>query len=378
MKKRYDVLIVGAGIVGLTMANLLANSRLQIAVLDKRAPILEWDNQSYDLRVSAITPFSQTVFQDIQIWPAIQNERASAFQKMHVWDAMSDGEIKFESAALGVPTLGYIIENRVMQKALFEKLSQYSNIDFIYSMDIKDIQFDKQLVIAADGANSDVRKLTGVEIEMQSYEHTALVATVRTEKPHQKTAWQRFLPTGPLAFLPLTDPHNCSIVWSTSSQQAASLQQLPEQEFCKQLALNFGYKLGKVECLSARVSFPLYKRHVKNYVQENLAFIGDAAHTIHPLAGQGMNMGIADAKCLADIILQAQAKQRDIGALYTLRPFERARKTENLKLFTVVDNLKKLFANETLSIQSLRGMGLNAINNIHFIKNYLMQCAMEI
>lgn len=393
MRTYYDVVVVGGGMVGLTMACLLGDSNLQVAVIDARMPSTTWNKDEYELRVSAITPASQKIFQTINAWSAMQAERVSQFHKMHVWDAASDGEIDFDGAALGEQTLGYIIENRVMQKALFEQLKSYSNITFIcpaklIALEITEthasLKLDNnqnlttQLIIGADGAESKVRKLTDIEIDTQDYAHTALVATVRTEKSHQETAWQRFLPTGPLAFLPLSDPNFCSIVWSTSQQQAEALQKMPEKEFCKNLAINFAYHLGKIESASECAIFPLRMRHVKNYVQPHLALIGDAAHTIHPLAGQGVNMGIADAQCLAEIILTAHEKKRSIGALHTLRRFERERKGENLKMFAAVDSLKKLFANETMSMQWLRGVGLNTTNKIDFLKNYLMRCAMGV
>lgn len=391
MKTDYDIIIVGSGMVGLTMACLLGDSPLRVAVLDVQTPATTWNNNTYDLRVSAITPFSQKIFQKIDAWSAIQAERVSAFHKMHVWDAASDGVLDFDSAEVGVTQLGWIIENRVMQKALFERLKHYSNINFICPFQLETLEFSSekvyvgalhtapisaQLLIAADGAESKVRKLANIAIKTHSYAHTALVATVRTEKTHEETAWQKFLTTGPLAFLPLSDPNYCSIVWSTSQQHAEELKQLNEKEFCKTLAVNFGYQLGKIESASECAAFPLRMRHAKNYVQDNLVLMGDAAHTIHPLAGQGVNMGIADASCLAQIILNAHAKKRDIASLYTLRPYERERKAENLKMLTVVDVLKKLFANESMSIQWLRGLGLKLTNKSGFIKNYLMRSAM--
>lgn len=388
MKPSYDVVIVGAGMVGLVMACALGNSKLKVGLLDTREPITEWNSEQYDLRVSAVTVASQQVLQKLNVWQAIQAQRISPFRKMHVWDAQGKGIIDFNNIDIGEPNLGYIIENRVIQKSLYEQAKQYSNINFIFNKKLKNLtQEDKnivleldddevilaQLVVGADGAESQVRKLSNCEINEREYGHTALVATVYTEISHQQTAWQLFLPTGPLAFLPLDNPHYCSIVWSTSPEHAQQLQKLDKAEFCQQLTTAFENKLGVIQDVSERIIFPLKMRHVKNYVKSNIALIGDAAHTIHPLAGQGANLGIADAMCLTNVILTAKKNERSFSALHTLRKYERARKGDNTAMLAAMDGFKGLFASENSLLQSIRSFGLNITNRLTFLKKCFMR-----
>lgn len=386
----YDIVIIGAGIIGLTLANLLRNSGLSIAIVDQKLPTKTAQLTSYNLRVSAITPASQKILQTIGVWEIIKTQRVSPFHKMLVWDALSSGSIQFDSAEIASSILGYIVENSLIHTALYENLLNTANVNFIVPATLQrlelksesaqfflnnDTQLYTHLVVGADGAESHVRALANIELRNWSYEQTAIVATVQTEKIHQQTAWQIFLPTGPLAFLPLAEANLCSIVWSTSAEQAKYLQAINAEEFNQVLAKAFNYRLGQVQVKSERLSYPLLMRHAKNYVLPHLALIGDAAHTIHPLAGQGMNLGFADAEYLAQVILNAHGKKRAIGGLHTLRAYERVRKSENSLMLGTVEVLKHLFSNEVLPLQKLREFGMNTTNNIQWIKNFLMNKA---
>lgn len=386
----YDVVIVGAGVVGLTFAALLKESKLRVAIVDKQLPLTEWNDAQYDLRVSAITLAAQQTFKKIGVWLDIQAQSVSPFYKMHVWDVSGGGAIDFDSADIGGPTLGYVIENRVIQKSLYQCLQQCSHVEFVGSAELQAMEFkdsqvilrlsnnDKlvaKLVVGADGAQSQVRRLANIEVTSRDYEHTALVAMVHTELSHQKTAWQCFLPNGPLAFLPLADLHCSSIVWSTTPAEAAQLRELPANEFCKKLQAAFSYRLGHVTSTSERIIFPLQMRHVKNYVKSQLVLIGDAAHTIHPLAGQGVNLGIADASDLAEVILTAYAKKRDWSALHTLRKYERARKGENMAMIAAMGGFKWLFTSNNPLLGWIRNVGLSTTNELGFLKNYFMKYA---
>ncbi len=392
MSEAYDIIIVGSGIVGAATALALARSTsLKIAVLEAKVSDDHQEKARYDHRVSAISLASKTILQNLHCWESIKAKRVSAYTQMHVWDAAGVGEIHFDSQSIGESLLGYIIEDRVIRRSLQDQFQCYQNIDFLCPA-IVDILKEKEnqielvlsdqktlqtkLLIGADGANSWVRTNANIEFKNYDYAHTAIVATVRTTLPNQATAWQRFLPTGPLAFLPFDDPHDCSIVWSAEHEYAKNLLSLDDEAFCEKLSDEFSKKLGVITSVSQRYSFPLRMRHVKNYVSPHLALIGDAAHTLHPLAGQGVNLGLLDAATLAEVIIDAHKKNRDFSSLSTLRRYERWRKSDTLVMLTLVEALKQLFGSHKKSVQQLRNFGLNLTNQLPFIKNFLISYAL--
>jgi 2-octaprenylphenol hydroxylase len=380
----FDILIIGSGIVGSTAALALAKkTNLKIAILDSSSPA-SWQQDKIDSRVSAISLSSQRIFEKINVWEKISAKRVSPYTEMHVWDSEGKGEIHFDSRELNQPSLGCIIEDSVMRSSLHENFSRHENLEFFHSIKIISLQkmedhvelttddgkkFATKLLIAADGANSWVRETLAIPTQSQSYHHTAIVATITTEKSHHKTARQKFLTTGPLAFLPLLNENQCSIVWSTTETHAENLMQQSEENFCECIAEAFEFKLGKILKTSQRFSFPLTLRHAKNYVQPNVALVGDAAHTIHPLAGQGVNMGLLDAASLVDVITETLQKNREFFSLHTLRKYERKQKAENSTMISTVDALKNLFSTENKSIVSIRNAGLNLTNRWSVIKN---------
>lgn len=388
----YDIIIIGSGIVGLTAALALADSTpLRIAILEAKETPSTWQKEKYDHRVSAISLAAKNIFHNLHVWKSIHAKRVSPYTKMMVWDAGSDGAIQFDCREVGEAELGYIIEDNVMRACLLEKIRAHAQIELIFPVELISLQqqkdhvelhtsdgkiFQTKLLIGADGANSWVRTQAGIELKTWNYDHTAIVASVQTENSHQQTAWQRFLLTGPLAFLPLQDEHMCSIVWSVPPDEAEKLLSLDDAEFQNQLTEKFANKLGKIISVSARYSFPLHMRHAKHYVQPRLALIGDAAHTIHPLAGQGVNLGLLDAVCLVEVIADAVTKSRDFSSLATLRRYERWRKSDNLAMLSVVEILKNLFASEKKPLQTLRGLGLNVTNHIPFLKSFFANYAL--
>lgn len=390
MKKKYDVVIVGGGMVGLTLACALGEQRLQIAVIEAHPPKKFHHDDEVDLRVSAISRASQQIFKNLNVWSGIQSCRSSAFENMHVWDGTGDGEINFNAAELGVDALGHIIENRIIQNALIEQLKQQSNIDFLCPQQVASIEctpssrrimfadggeIQAHLLVGADGAHSQVRAAAGINLDQAEYDQQAIVCVVQSAMHHQYTAWQRFLPTGPLAFLPLADGR-CSIVWSTTGEQANALLELDDDLFCRALEQAFDYKLGAVESIGQRAAFPLVRRHADAYVKPGLALIGDAAHTIHPLAGQGVNLGILDAGSLAQIILAADGAGGDIAALSNLRKYERWRRGENTIMMYSMSGFKNLFSNEQPELSMIRNRGLNLVNSMPPLKNKFMRHAM--
>lgn len=386
----YDIVIVGSGVVGAATALRLAQTTsLSIAVIEAAEPHWVWAPSTIESRVSAISLASHAYFKTLRCWSAIKNRRVSPYHAMQVWDAESNGQIHFDAAMIAEPALGYIIEDQVLRKSLLEQFVHYPQITWLCPMHLVAINekadcielvtdnnqsITTSLLIAADGAQSFVRETLGFSLNTRDYEHTAIVATVETQEPHQKTAWQRFLKTGPVAFLPLLDPNRCSIVWSITPERASQLLTLDTAEFATELGNAFAHRLGAVRLMNTPQSFPLQMRHVKHYVRSRVALIGDAAHTIHPLAGQGVNLGLMDAAMLTEVIIDAWKKNRDYASYSTLRRYERARKGDIVAMLTLVQGLKQLFAHDSTIIKSLRSAGLQ-LTDRSLIKKWLIQYA---
>lgn len=385
----FDIIIVGGGMVGLCFANAVAHLPIKIAIIENKKPNFKWSKQGYDTRVSALTRSSQQILDSLGVWDSMVKMRVSPYSDMHVWDATGNGVIHFDATEVGEINLGHIVENRVTHKALYQLAESQENIEFIFEQ-VQAIGFNTQsvsvnldneaclkttLLVGADGAQSFVRKNMGVELVVHDYKQSAVVATVKTEKHHAYTAWQRFLPTGPLAFLPLTDGYS-SIVWSTSTDEAEKILAMDDQTFSLALQNALDAKLGEIIEVSQRAGFPLRSQHAKPYVKANMALIGDAAHTIHPLAGQGVNLGFADAACLADVIIEAHKKQRPIGSLACLRRYERWRRGDNLMTQSLMSGFKYLFSNQLPILSPLRNLGLNITDKILPLKHQIIRSAM--
>lgn len=388
--QKFDVIIVGGGMVGLTQALALAqNSELSIAVLDASEPEPLAEDPS--LRVSAINAASQTILANLQVWPSIIKQRHQAYNQMFVWDKDGFGHLDFNSEEINREQLGWIIENSVIRHALWQKANDTSNItllvgDSVQSLAVGDsevfVSFQQTLpitgkmLVAADGANSWVRQQLDTTMTFRDYDHHAIVATVKCEHAHNNTAWQVFLPDGPLAFLPLYEPNLVSIVWSVPPEQANNLITLNEKAFNQQISAATDGKFGQVSLQSKRVSYPLTMRLVHDFVQPRIAFVGDAAHTIHPLAGQGVNLGLLDAAALAETLLASVAQQRDIADMAALKQFARWRKTEATEMVVAMETIKQSFAQQSSPIKAIRGLGMSLINNMPIVKRKLMQTAL--
>ncbi|MEE4378420.1 MAG: UbiH/UbiF/VisC/COQ6 family ubiquinone biosynthesis hydroxylase, partial [Candidatus Competibacteraceae bacterium] len=305
----FDIVIAGGGMVGAALACALGNSGLNVALVEGTPLERIRPTASLDLRVSAISRASQRIIEAVGAWERISDDRVGPFRQMQVWDAVGDGSIQFDSAALGEPSLGWIIENRVLQTALLERAQTFSNITLLcpaalimadgcesgLQLRLEDgRELQTRLLVGADGAQSQVRQWANITVDGWSYAQKAVVTIVGTAQPHQEIARQRFLPTGPLAFLPLHDGR-CGIVWSTLPERADSLLSLDDASFAAELAKAFEWRLGKVTSVGPRATFPLRTQHAQAYVKPHFALIGDAAHVVHPLAGQGVNLGLLDA-----------------------------------------------------------------------------------
>lgn len=384
----YDVAIIGGGMVGASLACALGGSKLRVAVVEPVAAPRQFPADDFDIRVSAITRATQNVFVAVGAWEGMVARRVQPYEAMHVWDACGNGSIHFDCTELGEPDLGHIVENRVILAALLDRLGEFDNIDFLCPAHATGLQLgadaaqlfladgrtlNAKLLVGTDGTTSWVREQAGIDSTGWAYDQSALVATVKTSRHHLNAAWQRFLPTGPLAFLPLPGGYS-SIVWSTGHEQAEVLRALPASEFLDQLQQAFGDSLGRMESVGPRGVFPLRLQHADRYVLPRLALAGNAAHALHPLAGQGLNIGMLDVAALADVLLNAG--RRDIGSLSLLRRYERWRKGDNIAMVGAMDVFKRLFSNDKMPLVQLRNVGLGLADRLHPVKNFFMRHGM--
>ena len=378
-----DLIIVGAGMVGSALALALKDSGLNILLLDGGSmAVRPFSGEApFEPRVSALSMASQRLLERLQVWPGVQARRASPYAQMQVWDGSGTGSIHFSAASVHADNLGHIVENRVVQDALLEALFD-SEVGLLPNARLEQLRRDGDdwllqlvdgrqlrtpLLVAADGANSSVRQMAGCATREWDYLHHAIVTSVRCADAHQATAWQRFTDDGPLAFLPLRrgeDEHWCSIVWSTVPEEARRLMALDDQAFRQALGKAFEWRLGEVLEVDPRLCIPLRQRHAKRYIQPGLALIGDAAHTIHPLAGQGVNLGFLDAATLAEVLLHALRRGEALASEKTLSRFERRRMPHNLAMMAAMEGFQRLFQADPLSVRWLRNSGLNLVDGL--------------
>ena len=379
--------------VGLLMACALGDTALKVAVLDRRdqPPPLGDD---FDLRVSAVTLASRAMFEAVGAWPAMERRRTAPFREMRVWESRANdsnaGSIHFDSAEIGEPCLGYIVENAVVINALLERLEAFTNVQYLAPAEISEGRIDEEAVrislsdgrvltarvlVGAEGVGSRVRRMVGIGVQEYDFDQLGIVATVATGEPHRDSAWQVFTPSGPLAFLPLPEPRTCSIVWSVDSGRAHEVMAFDDDGFARELQTAFGDVLGEVRPISARAAFPLALAHAQAYVAARVALIGDAAHVVHPLAGQGVNLGFLDAAALSEVLLNAHGRARDIGSIQVLRRFERWRKGGNLAMLAVTAGFKEVFGSPWSAVRTARGMGLNFADAAQPLKNWIMRRA---
>ena len=392
-----DIAIVGGGMAGSALACALADSAYRIVIIENIKPKPLVRDDFFDPRVVAISPASRHFFEKIGAWNFICNDRLSAFERMQVWDADGTAQVFFDAAELNEKSLGHIVENNRVVASLHQRLQQASNIHWLCPDAVTDLQDDAKashcelmlqsgqtvhckLVVAADGAQSTLRQLSCIKTIEWDYGHSAVVATVRTTHSHERTARQRFMTSGPLAFLPLRthegDEHWCSIVWSTAPESAQNLLALTDEEFARQLGNAFEHKLGDIVEVRGRFAFPLRQRHAQKYYQGRVALIGDAAHTIHPLAGQGVNLGFMDANVLSEELLDALTKSLSPAHPLVLKRYQRRRRGANLSMAATMELFQRLFARRELPMRWLRNTGMHGIDTLPAIKKKIMRSAM--
>ncbi|MCF6764332.1 UbiH/UbiF/VisC/COQ6 family ubiquinone biosynthesis hydroxylase [Thiotrichales bacterium 19S3-7] len=388
--KKHQVVILGGGMVGLTLAKGLIDQGINVAVIERNQPKLDFSDNKKDLRVSAINRFSEQLLDKLGVWQAIYEHDIAPFNQMYVFDQGSSGQIKMDALEIAERELGFIIENRVIVKTLWQGLvsknaalyAPYTVESLIRNNHLWQLQLsdgsliESELLVGADGAGSWLRNQFDFALKKRPYKQHALVAEIEIEKSHKSCATQRFLSTGPLAFLPLTDPFRCSIVWSTSENEATRLIELDEASFNEQLSNAFNYHYGQCSVQSQRVKFPLVEQHVDQYVKDGVVLIGDAAHVIHPLAGQGVNLGFRDASSLIDVLAAAHRKGRSLSELSTLKQYERERRWHNQLLIWMMTAFKTGFTNESKILGFLRGKGLSFVDRQALLKRFFMTQAM--
>lgn len=386
-----DVAIVGGGMVGLAIACGLQGSGLRVALLEQQLPRPLAADAPPALRVSAINAASEKLFSRLGVWSSLISYRASAYHGMEVWDRDSFGHITFDDKSIGYSHLGYIIENAVIHDALWQKVRHGPDMTLLAPAELQQVAWGEneaflsltggvmltaRLVVAADGANSWLRNQADIPLTFRDYQHHALVATIRTEEPHGAVARQVFHGAGILAFLPLSDPHLCSIVWSLAPQEAERMQQATEKRFNQALAITLDNRLGGCRLESERLLFPLVGRYARQFAAHRLALAGDAAHTIHPLAGQGANLGFMDAAWLIDELRRLHRQGKDIGQHLWLRRYERRRKYSAALMLAGMQGFRELFAGQSPGKKLLRDIGLKLADTLPGIKSRLIRQAM--
>ena len=384
---KHEVAVVGGGLVGLTLACALGRRGVRVALIEARAPEPP-SREGFDCRTSAISPVSQRILTAVGAWQHLPAQRLGPFERMCVWDRPHLGEVHFDAADADLPRLGYVVENRELVHALEREaasldtlrmyrpatLQQLEPTPRTMALMLDGIRVEARLVAGADGARSRVRQMAGIPAKVSAYDQEALVATVRTAEPHQETAWQRFLPDGPLAFLPL--PENwCSVVWSTRPEHAAMLQTMPEGDLRNALTDAFAARLGPVRELAGRGRFPLVRVQARRYLAHRVALLGDAAHTIHPLAGQGVNLGLLDAAALADIVEDLLALDRDPGLVGNLRRYERWRRGHNLLTGQAMSGFNHLFGSSLAPVTAARNLGFALTDRLTPLKRLFISYA---
>jgi len=397
----YDIIIVGGGVNGLTMAATLVETGLSVAIVESES--LYWNNDNstsknsvqlepFDFKVYALTVASKHFLQSLGIWQEIPPEKVSTYKHMYVWDSEGISNIHFTAEDADLSELGYIVEHRILHQKLLKHLKNTGttiienqkitklkqNNDKVTLFGENNLQLSAQLVIAADGKNSSIRHLAGIPTREWDYWHHAIVTCVQTEKHHQDTAWQVFTPFGPLAFLPLAsnDPntHYCSIVWSQTPDRAKQLMSYPKSYFAAELEKAFEFKLGKITAPFKRYRIPLSQQHAQQYFKNRVVLIGDAAHNIHPLAGLGINLGLLDTKSLSyEIHNKLLHNKRFAVTNQMLTNYKISREPHNLAAMAAMQIFQHLFSSKNIFTKWIKNIGMNKCNHTHLFKKHLIK-----
>ena len=394
MAKQYDLIIVGAGMVGSLAAVLLAKSSMRIALVDKHDGNYQLAQPpAYDTRVSAISSQSKDLFDEAGVWQQIDPNRYTGYQRMAVWDGLGQGFIDFDAVTTERSVLGYMIENTVLCDQLMTQIKRLSNVDLYLGESLAEHQvssdgakitlasgtiLEAQVVIGADGALSKLRTDNQFDTLEWDYQHHAIVATIQIAQSHQNTAWQSFGEEGVLAFLPLPSTaggHFVSIGWSVSPEDAEQLMALDDEAFCQRVHYAINREFDIVGMTRPRQMIPLRQRHAKQYVKPGIALIGDAAHTIHPLAGQGANLGFSDVKALAKVLSKAFRRGESLADEKVLRRYQRACMLDNISMSMGMELFKRAFSSQHPLFVQGRNMAMSCVHRQPALKARLMSRA---
>ncbi|RJT44483.1 3-demethoxyubiquinol 3-hydroxylase [Rahnella woolbedingensis] len=390
-EKTFDAVIVGGGMVGAAAALGLAKQGLQVALIENEAPAGFDPSAHADLRISAIGCASVRFLQKLGAWEAVEKMRSVPYRRLETWEA--DGsDVKFDAQSLGLPELGFMVENRVLQLALWQQFDALANLtrfcpaklrhllqhdDKTWSLQLTTGELLRtKLVIAADGANSLVRQLAGIGVDGWEYRQHCMLINVETETPDQDVTWQQFFPSGPRAFLPLFG-HQASLVWYDSPQRIRYLKTLNMQQLTTEVMQAFPKRLGNINALSAG-AFPLVRRHAQRYVLPGLALVGDAAHTINPLAGQGVNLGYRDVEALLSVLEKARDSDEEWSSEKVLLRYQRQRRLDNLLMQSGMDLFYSVFSNDLAPVKVLRNLALMTAQRAGALKTKALKYALGI
>lgn len=386
----WDVAVIGGGMVGAATALALARAGFATALLEAREPAAWSAQDEVDLRVVGLAPSSIALLDGLDVWTSIRDSRASAYAHMHVWDAATGASIDFDAPTEGRDLLGYIVENNLVQWRLWQALDAagvrrfcparvtgYEVQDDRVQLALAGAETDTlaaRLLVAADGAGSPLRAMAGIETQGRDYAQRGVVAHVTTERPHEGTAWQRFLGTGPLALLPLADGRS-SIVWSLPEPEAQRVMALDDQAFLHELGVASDFRLGRITASTPRAAFPLKLQLARHYQAERLVLLGDAAHAVHPLAGQGVNLGLRDVAELRDTLVAAREAGHDIAAAHVLRRYARRRRSADTIDALGFDALARIYGWRAAPLVAARGIGVRLVDRLFPLKRRLAQRA---
>jgi len=389
MKFTYDIVIIGGGMVGASLACALGGTGLRVAVIEA-VPLTASTQPSYDDRTVALAYGSRRIFEGMGVWGDIARLGATPIEKIHISDRGRFGFTHLSCTDAGLEALGYVVENRVLGAALLARLQSLPDVTWLCPATMEGLVFESdsavvrvrqgdavselraRLVVAADGADSVVRAAIGIGYTRTEYGQSAVVTTVTISQPHNNTAYERFTDTGPLAFLPMSE-NRMAVVWSVRTAEVDSLLDWSDLEFLARLQERFGDRLGPLTRLGRRRAYPLMLTRVGEHVRPRLALIGNAAHTVHPVAGQGFNLGLRDVAALSEVIMQARRDGRDIGDAAVLSRYADWRKRDNQVTSVFTNSLVRIFSNNFLPLAVARNLGLIAVDLVPPLKRRLVR-----